>query len=228
VQDNAPPQEFSTAPATAVSPPLPEAAISITLKGHLNDHEVMATFRGTEWLTVKATVEEASKWLDAPKPQAEKQAANQNDMCDKHGVPWKINKHGRKYHMDGDQFCNPTRPKDNNGQRQHRGNGYQRGPKKAPYFAVPVMVCLMVSPELMVRPLSSQLQVSSSPRITTCSPLVTFWQTILLGVICVVHPPTVGQELQVSRPKELPGYGLVFARANTFSRFDAILNTSTV
>jgi len=53
------------APAEPPTAPLPEAPVSITLKGLIHGHEVMVTLRGVDFASVQAHVEAASQWLDA-------------------------------------------------------------------------------------------------------------------------------------------------------------------
>ncbi len=52
-------------PAEVLTPPLPEAPVSITLKGLIHGQEVMVTLRGVDFASVQAQVEAASQWLDA-------------------------------------------------------------------------------------------------------------------------------------------------------------------
>src|SRR6266436_6512379 len=53
------------APAEPPTAPLPEAPVSITLKGLIHGQAVMVTLRGVDFASVKAHVEAASQWLDA-------------------------------------------------------------------------------------------------------------------------------------------------------------------
>jgi len=56
------------APAQLETPStLPEAPVSICLKGKLHGQEVLVTLRGTTFTAVKAQVEAASAWLQAQK-----------------------------------------------------------------------------------------------------------------------------------------------------------------
>lgn len=65
-------QAASPAPARSAAAdfPLPEAAVSITIKGYLHGQDVMITLRGTDLATVLVQVEEAAQFLKAPQPQA--------------------------------------------------------------------------------------------------------------------------------------------------------------
>jgi hypothetical protein len=60
-----PPSQPPPAQPDALTAPLPEAPVSITLKATLHGHEVMVTLRGVDFASVKAQVEDASQWLQA-------------------------------------------------------------------------------------------------------------------------------------------------------------------
>jgi hypothetical protein len=80
-----PPQaEASSPPALPDAPlaPLPEAPVSITLKATLHGHEVLVTLRGVDFASVKASVEEASQWLQAQRGQTTDEAP----QCPTHGA----------------------------------------------------------------------------------------------------------------------------------------------
>jgi len=74
---------------TEPTSPLPEAPVSLTLKGLIHGQEVMVTLRGVDFASVQAQVEAASQWLDAkPTPEPTPQ-------CWEHdGVPMKL-QHGK-------------------------------------------------------------------------------------------------------------------------------------
>jgi hypothetical protein len=85
--------------------PLPEAPVSITLKGMIHGQEVMVTLRGVDFASVKAQVEDASQWLDAKGSQP----TDDTPQCSKHGVPMKLN-HGKDgstwySHKTADGWC---------------------------------------------------------------------------------------------------------------------------
>jgi hypothetical protein len=89
----------------ALRAPLPEAPVSITLKATLHGHEVMVTLRGVDFASVKAQVEEASKWLQVQSGEA----ADTAPQCPKHGVPLQLN-HGKNgstwySHKTADGWC---------------------------------------------------------------------------------------------------------------------------
>jgi hypothetical protein len=72
-------------------PTLPEAPVSITLKGTLHGQDVMVTLRGLDFASVKAHVEQAAQWLQAGAP-----ATPPAPQCPIHKVPMKENqKNGR-------------------------------------------------------------------------------------------------------------------------------------
>jgi hypothetical protein len=118
----------AAAPVEQASPPvgpLPEAPVSITLKGFKNGQEIMVTLRGTEFAAVKDQVEATSQWLDARKEVT----APAVELCPEHGVPWRhhvkgndewdshpLNDGSGKHHRRPD----PDRP-------QQRGSGQRRG-----------------------------------------------------------------------------------------------------
>jgi hypothetical protein len=56
------------APQRETPAPLPEAPVSMTLKAHLDGHEVLVTLRGVDFASVKSQVEEASAWLKTHAP----------------------------------------------------------------------------------------------------------------------------------------------------------------
>jgi hypothetical protein len=92
-----PPAVGPQQPAPAV--PLPEAPVSITLKAHLDGHEVLVTLRGTDFASVKVQVEQASAWLKAhaPAPSPAVQPARQGPgegWCAKHQTALNVN-HGK-------------------------------------------------------------------------------------------------------------------------------------
>ena len=67
---------------------LPEAPVSITLKGMLHGQDVMVT-HGTDFASVKAQGEEAAQWLQAQTPQApaqEKREPAEVPQCPQHGA----------------------------------------------------------------------------------------------------------------------------------------------
>jgi hypothetical protein len=66
-QTTAAPDPALTQP-DAPTTPLPEAPVSITLKATLHGHEVLVTLRGTNFVSVKAQVEQASEWLSTQAP----------------------------------------------------------------------------------------------------------------------------------------------------------------
>jgi hypothetical protein len=85
--------------------PLPEAPVSITLKGMIHGQEVMVTLRGVDFASVKAQVEDASQWLDAKGSQP----TDNTPQCPKHGVAMKLN-HGKDgstwySHKTADGWC---------------------------------------------------------------------------------------------------------------------------
>jgi hypothetical protein len=75
------------------------------------------------------------QWLDAPKQPEQRQAANENHMCDEHGVPfmrhekngdvwWSHPLPNGKHH----RMPEPDRPQQR-GNNQRRGSRQQRGPR---------------------------------------------------------------------------------------------------
>ena len=86
--------EHTKVEAQAEAPALPEAPVSITLKATLHGHEVMVTLRGTDFVSVKTQVEQASEWLQA---QGTGQTSHQEDShyCSIHHVVLK------QQHKDG-------------------------------------------------------------------------------------------------------------------------------
>jgi hypothetical protein len=66
----------------ALTAPLPEAPVSITLKATLHGHEVLVTLRGVDFASVKAQVEDASQWLHAQRGHT----ADDTPQCPKHGA----------------------------------------------------------------------------------------------------------------------------------------------
>jgi len=84
----------------ALTAPLPEAPVSITLKATLHGHEVLVTLRGVDFASVKAQVEQASEWLkeQAPTPPPTQGTAQPEGWCSKHGVQMQHNhKDGRSW-----------------------------------------------------------------------------------------------------------------------------------
>ena len=69
-------------PARPPATPLPEAPVSITLKGLVHGHEVLVTLRGVDFSSVKAQVEDASQWLQAQGSHA----VETTPQCPKHGA----------------------------------------------------------------------------------------------------------------------------------------------
>ena len=64
------PETLTPAAVEAIAPAqpiasLPEAPVSICLKGKLNGQEVLVTLLGTDFASVRAQVEQASAWLKA-------------------------------------------------------------------------------------------------------------------------------------------------------------------
>jgi hypothetical protein len=89
----------------APTAPLPEAPVSITLKGMIHGQEVMVTLRGVDFASVKAQVEDASQWLDAKGSQP----TDETPQCPRHGVAMKLN-HGKDgstwySHKTADGWC---------------------------------------------------------------------------------------------------------------------------
>jgi hypothetical protein len=76
-----PPGPAQASPSVA-STPLPEAPVSITLKGLVHGHEVLVTLRGTDLASVNAQVEDASQWLQARTTPA---PAASTPECPQHG-----------------------------------------------------------------------------------------------------------------------------------------------
>jgi hypothetical protein len=100
----APVPVLASAQPPAPTAPLPEAPVSITLKGMIHGQEVMVTLRGVDFTSVKAHVEAASQWLDAKSSQP----ADDTPQCPTHGVPMKLNhKEGRSWwsHKTADGWC---------------------------------------------------------------------------------------------------------------------------
>jgi len=98
---------FSTEVVTRGAPITPEAPVSITLKAHLDGHEVLVTLRGTDFASVKTQVEEAAAW---PKTHAPAQPTGDGkDWCAIHQVAMRLNhgKDGRTWysHRTDEGFC---------------------------------------------------------------------------------------------------------------------------
>jgi hypothetical protein len=92
------------------STPLPEAPVSITLKGLIHGHEVLVTLRGTDFASVKVQVEQASEWLkvQAPAQSPTQSPKNPESWCRTHGVQMTLNhKDGRSWwsHKTADGWC---------------------------------------------------------------------------------------------------------------------------
>lgn len=84
--------------------PLPEAPVSITLKGVIHGQEVLVTLRGTDFASVRAQVEQACQWLKAQSPQPAVEA----QQCPIHGVPMKRHEKGGTVwysHRNGAKWC---------------------------------------------------------------------------------------------------------------------------
>jgi hypothetical protein len=79
---NGQPETPTPVQAEVPTAPLPEAPVSITLKGLIHGQEVMVTLRGTDFASVKAHVEAASQWLDAKGSQP----ADDTPQCPTHGA----------------------------------------------------------------------------------------------------------------------------------------------
>jgi hypothetical protein len=101
--DNDPEEVPAPAPEPP-APPLPEAPVSITLKGTLHGQDVMVTLRGTDFASVKAQVEQAAQWLQAQTP-----ATPAAPQCPIHHVAMKVNhgKDGKPWvsHKTSDGWC---------------------------------------------------------------------------------------------------------------------------
>jgi len=69
-------------PAEVLTPPLPEAPVSITLKGLIHGQEVMVTLRGVDFASVQTQVEAASQWLDAKG----RPSTDDTPQCPTHGA----------------------------------------------------------------------------------------------------------------------------------------------
>jgi hypothetical protein len=69
-------------PAEVLTPPLPEAPVSITLKGLIHGQEVMVTLRGVDFASVQAQVEAASQWLDVKG----RPSTDDTPQCPTHGA----------------------------------------------------------------------------------------------------------------------------------------------
>ncbi len=69
-------------PAEVPTPPLPEAPVSITLKGLIHGQEVMVTLRGVDFASVQAQVEAASQWLDVKG----RPSTDDTPQCPTHGA----------------------------------------------------------------------------------------------------------------------------------------------
>jgi hypothetical protein len=94
------------APEASSQGPLPEAPVSITIKGTAYGQDVMVTLRGYDFASVQAQVEQASAWL---RSQAPAQASSQGQgWCQTHGVPMQEqHKNGRTWysHKTADGWC---------------------------------------------------------------------------------------------------------------------------
>ena len=94
------------APEASSPGPLPEAPVSITIKGTAYGQDVMVTLRGYDFASVQAQVEQASAWL---RSQAPAQASSQGQgWCQTHGVPMQEqHKNGRTWysHKTADGWC---------------------------------------------------------------------------------------------------------------------------
>jgi hypothetical protein len=77
---------------------LPEAPVSITLKGMLAGQDVMVTLRGADFASVKAHVEAAAQWLDRPTPVTAPASTQGEGYCAVHQVQmrWNAGKPGDK------------------------------------------------------------------------------------------------------------------------------------
>src|SRR4029453_7326099 len=105
-----PPSQPAPAQPDALTAPLPEAPVSITLKATLHGHEVMVTLRGVDFASVKAQVEQASEWLKVQTPaQPPTQNTGQPEgWCSKHSVQMRQNhKNGRFWwsHRTAEGWC---------------------------------------------------------------------------------------------------------------------------
>ena len=67
---------------TAPAAPLPEAPVSITLKGTVCGQDVLVTLRGVDFASVRSQVEAASQWLDVKG----RQPADTTPQCPTHGA----------------------------------------------------------------------------------------------------------------------------------------------
>jgi hypothetical protein len=108
-QSKAPSQPEPVRPE-ALTVPLPEAPVSITLKATLHGHEVMVTLRGIDFASVKAQVEQASEWLkvQAPAQPPTQSTEHPTGWCSKHGFQMKLNhKDGRSWwsHKTAEGWC---------------------------------------------------------------------------------------------------------------------------
>jgi hypothetical protein len=94
------------APAPA---PLPEAALSLTLKGSVGGHEAMLTIRGQSPEEFTRNLAAVRGLLDAPQPQPPAQASSQDGYCHRHNCAMQENmKEGRRWfsHRTADgQWC---------------------------------------------------------------------------------------------------------------------------
>jgi hypothetical protein len=104
--DGATPTPQPTLVETPAAPlPLPEAPVSITLKGLVHGREVLVTLRGTDFASVKVQVDAASQWLQARGGQP----ATDTPHCRTHGVPLVLQhgKDGRTWysHKTADGWC---------------------------------------------------------------------------------------------------------------------------
>ena len=80
---------------------LPEAPVSITLKGTLHGQDVMVTLRGVDFASVKAQVEAAAQWLQSQTPAQASSPTQERgkDWCAIHNVAMKENhKDGRTWY----------------------------------------------------------------------------------------------------------------------------------
>jgi len=96
-------------PMTAATPPCPEAAFSITLKGKLGGQEALLTARGQSAEEFRRNLESIKGLLDQPQPHAPGPTQGQSEgWCAVHQVAMKENvKDGRRWwsHKVDGQWC---------------------------------------------------------------------------------------------------------------------------
>lgn len=111
------PQSTPVATGTVLQP-LPEAPVSITLKGTRRGQDVLVTLRGTDFASVQAQVDAAAQWLDAPRAPAQDtgqaQPADDTPQCPTHGA-MKRSKKGKGW------YCSAQLP-DNSWCRERRAS----------------------------------------------------------------------------------------------------------